>query len=146
MRATEDTVRAYETYTLKSLKVQLAKRFGKATLEKTQVEFEHLLDHFADEVQVRITSHIFGQELPTTYQVSVMIPKNWWEHLKETYFTEWWERRWPVKYKNVYRDVVINHWALLPKFDKIPPGYEIQMFTEPYFDTPAPPDTEDINP
>jgi len=142
MEATADKIQGYETYTLKSLKVRLGRRFGAATLAKTSVEFEHILDAFADEVDVRITSYIFGLQQPTTYTVEVLVPKNWWEHLKETYFTEWWERRWPVQYKTMFRDVTFDHWALLPGFDKIPPGYEIQMYTTPYFDDPAPPDGE----
>lgn len=137
MKPTADKIQEYQTYTLKSLKVQLARRFGLAMLEKTSVEFEHHLDHFADEVNVRVTSYIFGVDMPTTYQVSILVPKTWWEHLKDDKFPDWWKRKWPVKNKSVWRDVIFNHWALLPGFDKVPPGYEIQMFTVPYFDEPA---------
>jgi hypothetical protein len=143
MNSKADKIEEYRTYTLKSLKVQLAKRFGAATLEKTSVEFEYLLDKFVDDVHVRVTSYIFGVDMPTTYTVSVLVPKTWWEHLKEDHFPEWWKRKWPVQYKEVYRDVTFNHWALLPGFDKVPPGYEIQMFTEPYFDDPTKEDNYD---
>ena len=135
-KATADKMQEYQTYTLKSLKVQLAKRFGLATLEKTQVEFEHTLDRFVDEVRVRVTTYIFGVDMPITHQVSILVPKTWWEHLKDDHFPKWWKKRWPVLHKRVWRNVVFNHWALLPGFDKVPPGYEIQMFTVPYFDEP----------
>lgn len=124
----------YETYTLKSLKVAFAKRFGAAALAKTRVEFQYGLDHLTDEVRVQIETKIFGQQMPQEYMVSMLVPKNWWQHLVDDHFPYWWKQRWPVKHKEVYRNVMFNHWALLPKFDKIPPGEEIIMFTEPYFD------------
>ena len=136
MKSTADKMQEYQTYTLKSLKVQLAKRFGRAMIEKTSVEFEYGLDYFVDEVQARITSYIFGVDMPTTYTVEVLVPKNWWEHLKDAHFPDWWKKKFPVEYKSMFRDVVFNHWALLPGFDKVPPGYDIQMFTVPYFDEP----------
>jgi len=143
MTSEADKMQEYETYTLKSLRVQLAKRFGKATIDKSTVEFQYNLDRFMDEVRVRIESYIFGVDMPTTYTVSILVPETWWQHLKDDHFPEWWKRKWPVKYKSVFRDVVFNHWALLPGFDKVPPGYEIQMFTEPYFDNPEKPKAEE---
>ena len=118
----------------------MARRFGAATVEKTQVEFQYLLDQFCDEVRVKMETEIFGLDQPTSYPVGTLVPKNWWEHLKDDHFPEWWKKRWPVQHKEVWRDVTFNHWALLPGFDKVPPGYEIQMYTVPYLEPPEEPD------
>lgn len=135
-----------ETWTLTAFKARMSKRFGAATLAKMDVSVvKPVLYNFAHDVTIQIEALIFGQKMPLEYKAAMLVPSNWWQHLVDDHFPEWYKKKFPVKHKTVVTTVTFNHWALLPKFNKIPPGEEIQMFTEPYYDTPKFPDNDPYN-
>jgi len=140
--AKSDTINNFETYVLKKIKIAMSKRFGKTALHYLKVQVDDYANNLAEEVTLRFETGLFGQKMPETYPIELLIPKNWWEHLKDDNFPTWWKRKWPVQYKTVYSDVTFDHWGLLPKFDKIPPGEEIVMHTIPYFEPPKIPTDE----
>jgi hypothetical protein len=131
-----DTAPNFETYVLKKIKVAMSKRFGKTALHYLKVQVDDYAGDLADEVTLRFETELFGQQMLQTYPIELLVPKNWWQHLKDDHFPEGWKRRWPVQYKSVFSDVTFDHRALLPKFDRIPPGEEIVMFTAPYWEDP----------
>ena len=133
----DDKVRKLETITLKSIKFAMRKKFGRAVIENTSVEIlRDEFERFSQSVIMQMESSIYGQKMPMEHQISMLIPATWWHHLVDDHFPKWYRRWFPVKRKEVYRTFTLDHWALLPKFDKVPPGEEIQMFTETYFDEP----------
>lgn len=132
-----------ETWTLTALKTRMSKRFGAATLAKMDVSvIKPILYNFANDITMQVEALIFGQKMPLEYKASMLVPSNWWQHLVDDHFPEWYKKKFPVKRKTVFTTVTFDHWALLPKFNKIPPGEEIQMFTEPYHDEPKIPEDE----
>jgi len=130
MNSTSDKAPEFETYILKPLRIRFSQVFGRYTLEKMKVDTNPLLNHVMDAFELQITTNILGQSRTQIYSVEINVPDGWWEQFKFQHLPSWWQHRWPIKWKTVKRKFALDHWALLPKFDKVPPGEEVVMFTQ----------------
>lgn len=52
------------------------------------------LDHVSQNMVLTLTSLIYGETHPT---VECVVPKNWWQHFRQTYAPAWWLTRYPVQ-------------------------------------------------
>lgn len=132
-----DSVPEIEKIILKPLRVRFSKIFGRYALEKMRVGVYPLPDHIFDELEVQITMNILGQPKIQTYTVEMEVPDGWWNQLKYDHLPSWVQRISPLRWKTIKRDFVLNHMALLPKFDKVPPGEEVVLFTDIPSDEPG---------
>jgi len=125
----------YDTIVLKPLRVRLQQVFGRYTIKKARFSMEPCLEHIADEIALRVELDILGQKHKQTYTVEVMVPNTWRDQLlfemKWIWLSNLLQRIRPIKWKAVEREVTFDHWILYHKFDKIPPGEEYVMFTQP---------------
>ena len=123
------------TVTYKPLRVRFQQIFGRYTIEKAKYSMEPFMEHIADEIALRIELEILGQENIQTYSVEVDVPNTWRDQFLREMRWKWLsgllQRIRPIKWRTVTRDVTFNHWMLLPKFDKVPPGEEYVMVTQP---------------
>ena len=133
MKAASDKAQELEHIILQPLKVRFGKIFGRYTLENTRVDVNPFLHRYMDEVELQITTNILGQSHKQTYVVTVDVPNTWRDQFLHEMRWKWLSRQLqrvsPIRWRYVFREVTFNHWALLPEFDKLPPGEEVVLFT-----------------
>lgn len=119
-----------EKIMLEQLRIRMQKIVGVHTLETmhASVREETAGETFAHHFVVEFEAFVMGQSRLQTYSVSVDVPKNWWQHLKQTVFP-----KSKIKYKQVYRKFELDHKALMPGWTTRVPTkvYMHTTFTEP---------------
>lgn len=110
--------------------MRFSRIFGRYTLEKMRVDANPSEDSIFDGLEVKVTMGILGQSKTQIYAVEMEVPDGWWNQLKYDRLPSWIQRISPIKWKTIEREFALDHWALLPKFDKVPPGEEVVMFTD----------------
>ena len=130
MHGLSDQAPEISKMTLERIQFQLSQEFGKFTLSQTKATLTE--DTIWDSIVYRLRTEILGQHDIQTYNVSVDVPKDWWEHFKFQHLPPWWQHRWPIKWKIETREVTFDHKALWPMVNYLPPGQDlIVMHTEP---------------
>ena len=111
MKATSDKPPEISKQEFEAIKVQVMQQYGKFTFEATQLTIQ---DAVRDLI-IRLDSFILGQHDYQKYKVSMAVPLNWWEHLKQDRFPKWYIKRFPTKTKHVTREITFDHKKLFPK-------------------------------
>jgi len=123
------------TATFKPFKIRLSQSFGRYTLEKSHFTLEPFMEHVAHEMMLKVELYVLGQENIQTYEVVFDVPNTWRDQflyeMRWVWLSRQLQRIRPIKWRAVKREITFSHWALLPKFDKAPPGMEYTMFTQP---------------
>ncbi len=80
---------------------------------------------FARRVIMYFKTKILGQENIQKYEVSIEMPKNWWNHFKKDCLPFL-----NVKTKTIKKVITFNHIALMPKINYKPNEDKIIMYSE----------------
>lgn len=107
-----------EQIVLEQLRFKMKKILGRHALMGMEVSVVRYMEDFSDHVAIEFQTKILGQKIPQKYTVQIDAPATWWEQFKYEHLPAWWQHRWPIKWKAISREIVLNHYALLPGWNK----------------------------
>jgi len=113
MNSKSDQAPQIVTQTFEAIKLQCYQDIGKYMFTSTELKIE---DHIRGAL-IKLRAYVLGQHNYQKYKVVVAVPKNWWEHLKQDHFPQWYVHRYPVQTKPVSREITFDHMQLFPKCD-----------------------------
>jgi hypothetical protein len=105
-----------ERITFENLKVRLLSRIGPYTLDSLRVGV--ISNILAEGLVAELDMKILGQKNSHEYEVSFQMPKNWWQHLRQTVLPGFWLKKCPVKKKIIKKYFKFDHYSLLPKWER----------------------------
>ena len=68
------------------------------------------------ETHVRLRTYVYTEKKSSQVSVDVIVPANWWQHLVDSTFPNWYKRRFPVKTKTITETKRVHFDVFYPEF------------------------------
>lgn len=117
--------REFQEIILNKIQLSVSQKFSNSALDSMKVNVVDSV--LTDDFTMYLEMFVAGQQTIQTYKVTNEFPKNWWEHLKQS-FPKWYIKKYPVKLKKHTQSITFNHKALFPKMD-MPQGQIVRWYT-----------------
>ncbi len=94
------------TLMLEKIRVALKTHVSPAVLD--QMKFNHTYDPVTDKIMVEIGMYLFSNKIHTE-TTKEAFPAGWFQGFKQSFFPGWLQRKFPVKYTQVFKEVKTIH-------------------------------------
>jgi UDP-N-acetylglucosamine:LPS N-acetylglucosamine transferase len=94
------------------------------------IDVELYSKNYGEQIAIMFEIDVLGQHNIHEYECAVKVPKNFWEHFKESYFPPWYNKKFPIKYEIKIGKVSIDHMILFPEIERVFDGSKVCIYSK----------------
>jgi hypothetical protein len=105
----------FQRIVLEKLRIAFQMHLGQMEFVRNHLELSAYVDEVARRMVLQVQSYILAMEKECErVAVTVTVPRDWWEAVRERWIPKWWLKRWPVKYRTVTSGKDVKKYRVCP--------------------------------